>query len=297
MPVFGRVATAMATPFNDDESIDEAGIATLARHLVDTGTETVVVNGTTGESPTMSPDEVAATVAAVREAVADHARVMVGTGTNSTAATVANTAAAADLGADAVLVVSPYYNKPDHAGMMRHYTAVAEATDLPIMLYDVPSRTARSIPFDSIVELATIEHVVALKDAATDLGRTGDILAATADAPGGFELYSGADEVNLPLLAVGGSGLVSVTAHLAGDDLARMCVAVAQGDLATAREIHLRLMPLHRALFTAPSPAPLKAGLALLGLPAGPVRAPLADADDAVVAAMSDALDHAGLLP
>lgn len=296
MPMFGPVATAMATPFDDDEQLDVPGIARLARHLVDTGTDTVVVNGTTGESPTLSLDEVATVVATVRDAVGDEAGVMVGTGTNSTAATVDRTAAAADLGADAVLVVSPYYNKPDHAGLLRHYTAVAAATDLPIMLYDVPSRTGSQIPVRTVVELAGIEHVVALKDACVDLGKTADVLAAVGDPPGGFELYCGADEVNLPFLAVGGVGLVSVSAHLCGDDLARMCAAVAAGDLATARDIHLRLMPLHRALFAAPSPGPLKAGLGLLGLPGGPVRGPLASVSDDVTDLVRAALDHAGLL-
>lgn len=296
MPVFGRVATAMATPFADDETLDMAGIARLASHLAGTGSDTIVVNGTTGESPTLSLDEVATVVGTVRDTVGDDTRVMVGTGTNSTTASVARTAAAADMGADAVLVVSPYYNKPDHAGMMRHFTAVAAATDLPVMMYDVPSRTGREMPVSSIVELARIEHVVALKDACADLGKTGDVLAATADTPR-FEVYCGADEVNLPMLAVGAAGLVSVSAHLCGDDLAAMCAAVAAGDLPTARELHLRLLPLHRALFMSPSPAPLKAGLELLGLPAGPVRGPLTAAPQPVVDAMCAALDHAGLLP
>jgi 4-hydroxy-tetrahydrodipicolinate synthase len=296
MPVFGRVATAMATPFHDDESLDEAGAARLARHLVDHGTDTVVLAGTTGESPTLSRDEVARLVAAVRAEVGDGARVMVGTGTNSTASSVAATAAAADMGADAVLVVMPYYNRPDHASQMRHFTAVAGATDLPVLLYDVPHRTGREIDVATLIALSQLDNVVGVKDAASNLGRTADVLAATAGAPGGFEVYCGADELNLPMMALGAAGLVSVSAHLVGDDLARMCAAVDAGDLATAREIHLRLMPLHRALFVSPSPAPLKAGLRLLDLPAGPVRGPLVDAPDDVVATVHAALDHAGIL-
>lgn len=296
MPIFGRVATAMATPFHDDESLDEAGTARLARHLVDHGTDTVVLAGTTGESPTLTTDEVARMVAAVRGEVGDETRVMVGTGTNSTASSVANTAAAADLGADAVLVVMPYYNRPDHASQMRHFTAVAAATDLPVLLYDVPHRTGREIDVATLIALSQLDNVVGVKDAAANLGKTADVLAATAGAPGGFEVYCGADELNLPMVALGAAGLVSVSAHLAGDDLARMCAAIADGDLATAREIHLRLMPLHRALFVSPSPAPLKAGLRLLDLPAGPVRGPLVDAPDDVVATVHAALDHAGIL-
>lgn len=294
MPTFGAVGTAMATPFTDDEQLDLLGAARLARHLVDHGTDMLVLAGTTGESPTLAPDEVALLVTAVRDAIGTEADLLVGTGTNSTRATVERTKAAADLGADGALVVSPYYNRPDHAGMMRHFTTVAAATDLPVLLYDVPSRTGRAIEVQTLVELSSLDTVVGVKDAAADLGKTADVLA---EAASGFDVWCGADEVNLPILALGGVGLVSVTAHLAGDDLARMCAAVAAGDLATAREIHLRLMPLHRAMFAAPSPAPLKAGMALLGLPAGPVRGPLTDAPDDVVALVRDALDHAGLLP
>lgn len=296
MAVFGHVATAMATPFTEDESLDEAGAATLARHLVDHGTETIVLVGTTGESPTLDADEVARLVTAVSDEVGDEAGVVLGAGTNSTTKTVAACEAAAGMGVDGLLVVSPYYNRPDHAGMLRHFHAVAAATDLPILVYDVPHRTGREVGVDTLVELAQVDNIVGVKDAAANLGKTADVLARTADAPGGFEVYCGADELNLPMLAIGGSGLVSVSAHLAGDDLARMCAAVEAGDLATAREIHLRLMPLHRALFLSPSPAPLKAGLELLGLPAGPVRGPLVDAPDAVVDAVRRALLHAGII-
>ncbi len=297
MATFGPVGTAMATPFADDEKLDVAGAQRLARHLVDHGTDTLVLVGTTGESPTVTADEVALLVSGVREAVGTEADVVVGTGTNSTTATVEATRAARDLGADGVLVVSPYYNRPDHDGMMRHFTAVAQATDLPVVVYDVPHRTGRAIAADTLVALSEIDTIIGCKDATSDLSKSADVLARTAEAPGGFDLWCGADEVNLPMLAIGAAGLVSVTAHLAGDDLARMCAAVAAGDLATAREIHFRLLPLHRALFLSPSPAPLKAALALFDLPAGPVRGPLADAPDGVVDQVRHALDHAGLLP
>ncbi len=297
MATFGPVGTAMATPFDDDEKLDVLGAARLARHLVDHGTDTLVLVGTTGESPTLTPDEVALLVVAVRDAVGTEAQIVVGTGTNSTNATVTQTRAARDLGADGALVVSPYYNRPDHDGMMRHFTTVAEATDLPVMLYDIPHRTGRAIEADTLVALSDIDTIIGCKDAAGDLGKSADVLARTADAPGGFDLWCGADELNLPLLAIGAAGLVSVTAHLAGDDLARMCAAVADGDLATAREIHFRLLPLHHALFLSPSPAPLKAALALFDLPAGPVRGPLAEAPTGVVDQVRHALDQAGLLP
>lgn len=296
MAAFGRVGTAMATPLHDDESLDTDGAARLARHLVEHGTDVLVLAGTTGESPVLVGDEVARLVEVVRKEVDGEATVVVGTGTNATDATVERTRMAADLGADGALVVAPYYNRPDHDGMMRHFTTVAAATDLPLMLYDVPQRTGRAIEADTLVALSAVDTIVGCKDATGDLGKAADVLARTAGAAGGFDLWCGADEVNLPMLALGAAGVVSVTAHLAGDDLARMCAAVADGDLATAREVHLRLMPLHRALFLSPSPAPLKAGLALFDLPAGPVRGPLAAAPDGVVDQVRHALDHAGLL-
>lgn len=297
MPSFGHVATAMATPFADDESLDTVGAARLARHLVDHGTETVVLNGTTGESPSLTTGEVARLVAAVRDEVGDGARVMVGTGTNSTRASVERTAEAADLGADSVLVVMPYYNRPDPAGQVRHFTAVAAATDLPVLLYDVPHRTGREIDLQVLVELSRIDNVVGVKDAASNLGKTADLLhLTTGDVPGGFEVYCGADELNLPMLALGAAGLVSVSAHLVGDQLADLCVAVEAGDLATARGIHLRCMAIHRALFREASPAPLKAGLAMLGLPGGPVRGPLTAASPAASTALALAMVQAGVL-
>ncbi len=296
MAVFGRVGTAMVTPLQPDGSVDLDGAGVLANHLVAHGTDTIVLAGTTGESPTLTDTERLYLLSAVRDAVGNRAALMVGTGTNSTAKSVVATEAATEAGADAILAVSPYYNRPDHAGMMAHFTAIADCTDLPVLLYDVPHRTGREMALETLVELSYVDNVVGVKDAAGNLGKTADVLRLTAGHPGGFEVYCGADELNLPMLALGASGLVSVSAHLCGDDLARMCAAVVDGDLPTAREIHLRLMPLHRALFASPSPAPLKAGLALLGLPAGPVRGPLVDAPEPVVAGVRNALHEAGIL-
>lgn len=298
MPLFGRVATAMATPFLADESLDVAGAALLARHLVDHGTDTVVLNGTTGESPSLTTDEVARLVTAVRDEVGDSARVMVGTGTNSTRSSVSRTAEAEDLGADSVLVVMPYYNRPDPAGQIRHFTEVAAATDLPVLLYDVPHRTGREIDLQALVELSRVDNIVGVKDAASNLGKTADLLRLTGPGmmPGGFEIYCGADELNLPMLALGAAGLVSVSAHLVGDQLAQMCAAVEAGDLDTARTIHIRCMAIHRELFREASPGPLKAGLRMLDLPAGPVRGPLTDASPPATMAVALAMVHAGVL-
>jgi 4-hydroxy-tetrahydrodipicolinate synthase len=285
----GRVLTAMASPFTADGGLDLDGAARLAEHLVASGSDGIVVGGTTGESPTLRGEELWELTAAVVSAVGAHASVIVGTGSNDTERTVAATARAAAAGADGVLVVTPYYNRPSPAGLVAHLTAAAAATPLPVLLYDVPSRTARELDLATIVALAAIDNVVGLKDATGDLGKAGDVLGATAGAPGGFALWSGADEVNLPLLALGAVGVVSVSAHLVGPELAEM-VAVATSDPVRARELHLLTLPVQRALFCEPSPAPLKGALAALGLPAGPVRGPLAPASPAAVDAVLTAL-------
>lgn len=286
----GRVVTAMATPFHPDRSLDLDGAQRLATHLVDHGTQTVLVCGTTGESPTLHDEEPWELLAAVKDAVGDRASVMIGTGSNDTAKTVASTARAVDAGADAVLVVTPYYNRPDQRGLLGHFTAAAEAADgLPMVIYDIPGRTGRAVDVATFVELAAVEHVVGVKDATGDCGKACDVALATAGAPGGFGLWSGSDELNLPLLAVGAIGVVSVSAHLVGPEIAAM-IAAFPTDPARARELHLACLPVHRALFAEPSPAPLKAALAARGLPAGPVRPPMADASEAVTSRLLAAL-------
>lgn len=289
MPVFGRLATAMATPFTDAGDLDLDGAQKLARHLVDTGTETLVVAGTTGESPTLHGEETWDLLRAVQEAVAGDAMVVVGTGSNDTRHALASTERANAAEVDGVLVVTPYYNRPDGAGQLRHFRAIAEATASAVLLYDIPGRTGAEIPLDVLVELAGIENVVGVKDATGGVVKAGRVLAETAGAPGGFEVYSGADELNLPLCSVGSVGAVSVAAHLAGRRIVEMYEA-AEHDLARAAAIHRALLPLVAALFATPSPAPLKGALARLGLPAGPVRMPLAAAPDAAVEAVLDAL-------
>ncbi|MBW3578823.1 MAG: 4-hydroxy-tetrahydrodipicolinate synthase [Actinobacteria bacterium] len=290
-PHFGRVVTAMVTPFRDDLSLDLDGATRLARHLIEHGTETILLSGTTGESPTLDGDEQLELLQAVKDAVADGGQVIVGTGTNDTAKTCASTDKATAAGADGVLVVTPYYNKPDQRGLLQHFRAVAASTDRPVLLYDIPGRTAREIAVATLVELAEVDNIVGVKDATLDLQKTG---AVAAQAPDGFQIYSGQDSLNLPILAVGGVGFVSVAAHLVGPELADLATSF-ESDPVKAREIHLRLMPLFQALFADPNPAPLKAILADLGLPAGPVRPPLAPARESTLQALRDALDHAGI--
>ena len=294
MSTFGRVGTAMISPFAEDGALDLDGAQQLANHLVDHGTDMVVVHGTTGESPTMRDQEMWQLLDAVVDAVGDRAHVMMGTGSNDTRKAMWSTEKATEAGADSMLVVTPYYNKPTQRGLLAHFRAVAEATDKPVMLYDIPGRTSREIELSTLVELAQVENIAGVKDAVGDMAKTAEVVAQTAGAPGGFEVYSGADEYNLPLLAVGGTGVVSVAAPRAGDPIAEM-LRLVHTDLEKARQLHLDLLPLVRALFAEASPGPVKGALNRLGLPAGPVRGPLIDAHESTVDAVFAALDHAGI--
>ena len=285
----GRVVTALATPFLPDGGLDPDGAAVLARHVVASGSQGLVLGGTTGESPTLRDAELWQLLAVVREAVGEEVRLTVGTGTNDTSRSVERTVRATEEGADAVLVVTPYYNRPSQAGLVAHFTAVAAATELPVLLYDIPSRTGREIEVETLVTLSRIPNIIGVKDATARIDKAADVIVATRGAPGGFDIWSGSDEVNLPLLSVGAVGVVSVAAHVAGPEIAEM-VAVHATDPARARELHLACMPLHRALFLDPNPGPLKAALRARGLPAGPVRLPLAEPSRDVADAVVDAL-------
>jgi 4-hydroxy-tetrahydrodipicolinate synthase len=286
----GRVVTAMATPFRADGRLDPDGAAVLAAHLAATGSDGLVLGGTTGESPTLREQELLELVAAVRAAVPASMRITVGTGTNDTARTIERTERAAAAGADGVLVVTPYYNRPSQPGLIAHFRAVAATTELPVLLYDIPSRTGRELALSTLMALSEVPNIVGVKDATGDLGKAGDVIAATRGAEGGFDVWSGADEVNLPLLAIGAVGIVSVSAHLVGAELAEM-VRVCASDPQRARALHLACMPLHRALFLDPNPGPLKAALAALGLPSGPLRGPLVSSDAEVTAQVLAALE------
>lgn len=292
MNSLGRVLTAMATPMLQDRSIDFDGVQRLAAHLVEHGNDGVVVCGTTGESPTLSHAETLDVFRAVVDAVGDRATVVAGCGKNDTEATITLTREASRLGVDAIMLVTPYYNKPSQRGLTGHFSAAAAATDLPVMLYNIPSRSAVEIAPETLLELAQdVANIVAVKDAVIDFPKTAWLAARKPDD---FHIYSGDDATFLPLLAVGGTGVVSVAAHLVGDDMAAMVQAF-DTDPAKARDIHLRLLPLFTGLFVDTSPGPLKAALNMVGLPAGPVRPPLADADDDVRAAVRSAMEVAGV--
>ena len=271
---FGRVLTAMVTPFAEDGSIDLAGAQELAAHLVDRQShDGLVVLGTTGESPTVADGEQSAVLEAVLDAVGDRATVVAGVGTNDTAHSIENARRAERLGAHGLLVVTPYYNRPTQAGLLRHFTAVADATDLPVMLYDIPPRSVVPIEVDTLARLAEHPRIVAVKDAKGDLGAVMRTLARTDLA-----YYSGEDLLNLPLLAVGAVGVVSVAGHLVGPRLAELITAVESGDLVKARAVNESLLPVYTGLFRTQGVILTKAALRELGLPAGPVRPPLVDA-------------------
>ena len=289
---FPALMTAMATPFDADGHLDLPAAQALATHLVDHGSDGLVVAGTTGESPTLTTDETLDLLRAVVEAVGDRASVVAGTGKNDTAGTVRLTTAAARTGVDGIMLVTPYYNRPNQRGLDQHFRTAAAATDLPVMLYNIPGRTACEIAPDTLLGLATeVGTIVAVKDAVGDMAKASWLIAR---APDDFAVLSGDDKNCLPLLAVGGAGLVSVAAHLVGDDLARM-IELFDTDPAAARDIHLRLLPLFEALFLEPSPAPLKHALSTLGLPGGDLRLPMVPISDQTTTTLHDAMAAAGL--
>ena len=271
---FGRVLTAMVTPFAEDGSIDLAGAQELAAHLVDRQAhDGLVVFGTTGESPTVSDGEQHAVLEAVLDAVGDRATVVAGVGTNDTAHSIEKAQAAARLGVHGLLVVTPYYTTPPQAGLLRHFPAGADATDLPVMLYDIPPRSVVPIEVETLVRAAEHPNIVAVKDAKADLGAVMWTLARTDLA-----YYSGEDMLNLPLLALGAVGVVSVVGHLVGPRLAELVGAVESGDLVKARAVNEALLPVYTGIFRTQGVILVKAALRALGLPAGPVRPPLVDA-------------------
>jgi 4-hydroxy-tetrahydrodipicolinate synthase len=288
---FGRVLTAMVTPFADDGSIDLAGAQELAAHLVDRcAHDGLVISGTTGESPTTTDAEQRALLEAVLDAVGDRATVVAGVGTNDTAHSIEKARAAERLGADGLLVVTPYYNKPPQAGLLKHFTTVADATDLPVMLYDIPPRTVVPIEVETLVRAAEHPRIVAVKDAKADLGAVAWTLARTDLA-----YYSGEDMLNLPLLALGAVGVVSVVGHVAGPRMAELIAAVESGDLVKARAVNESLLPLCTGIFRTQGAILIKAALCELGLPAGPVRPPLVDATAEQVAQLRQDLAAGGI--
>jgi 4-hydroxy-tetrahydrodipicolinate synthase len=271
---FGRMMTAMITPMTGDGAVDYDGAARLAEYLVgDMRNDGLVVSGTTGESPTTSDAEKDSLLRAVIEAVGDRAAVVAGVGTNDTAHTCELARQAERAGAAGLLVVTPYYNKPPQSGLAAHFSTVADSTSLPVMLYDIPGRTGTPIATQTLMELARHPRIIAVKDAKGDPVASSLVMNST-----GLAYYCGDDPVNLPWLAIGAAGFVSVHGHIVGDRLHEMIDAYAAGDGGTALRLHRELLPVYTGMTRTQGVITTKAALAMLGLPAGPVRPPLADA-------------------
>jgi len=290
---FGRVLTAMVTPFDADGELDLAAAQRLATHLVDHGHDGLVVSGTTGESATTDDGEQLELLAAVLEAVGDRATVVAGVGTNDTLHSIDKARTAAELGAHGLLVVTPYYNRPPQSGLVAHFTAVADATDLPVLLYDIPARTGTAISTETLVRVAEHPRIVAVKDAKGDLYEASWVMARTDLA-----WYSGEDALNLAWLAHGAVGIVSVVGHVAGRQYATMVEAVLEGDLATAQRVNRELLPAVRGVMTRTQGAIMaKAALQLQGvLDSRAVRLPLVEATEQEVALLRGDLAEAALL-
>jgi 4-hydroxy-tetrahydrodipicolinate synthase len=280
----------MITPFAKDGSIDWDGVATLATHLADHGHDAIAVNGTTGEAPTTKSSEKLEIIKVVKSTVGSRVKVLSGAGDNETSYTVEQAKRSADAGADGLLIVTPYYNKPPQAGIEAHFKAVASSTDLPIMMYDIPGRTGVEIESDTIVRLFELPNIVALKDAKGNLAATSDVIARC-----GIPVYSGDDILNLPFLSIGAVGFVSVCGHTVGSELKEMLDAWFAGDTARALEIHQKLIPVFKGTFKTQGAILTKAAMNLMGLPGGTTRLPLVDATPAQIATLREDLIAGGV--
>jgi 4-hydroxy-tetrahydrodipicolinate synthase len=287
---FGRMLTAMVTPFKDNGEIDWAGIETLADHLVKTGHDGIAVNGTTGEAPTTKSSEKIEIIKVVKKVVGSKIKILSGAGDNETDYSVNQAKRVAEAGADGLLVVTPYYNKPPQAGIEAHFRAVADATDLPMMLYDIPGRTGVEIESDTIVRLFDHPKIVALKDAKGNVAATSWVIKRC-----GIPVYSGDDILNLPLLSVGAVGFVSVCGHTVGSDLKAMLNAWFAGDSQKALEIHQKLLPVFTGTFRTQGAILTKAALNMMGLPGGTTRLPLVDATPAQIKQLREDLIAGGV--
>jgi len=269
---FGKIATAMVTPFDNKGNIDFDKTTQLVNYLIDNGTDSLVIAGTTGESPTLTTEEKVALFRHVVSVVNGRIPVIAGTGSNNTRASIELTKKAEDAGVDGVMIVAPYYNKPSQEGIYQHFKAIAESTPLPIMVYNIPGRAVVNIDVETIIRLAEIPNVVAVKDASGNLDAMTEIIAKTDET---FKLYSGDDGLTLPVLAIGGHGIVSVASHVIGNEMQEMIAAFESGERDKAAKLHQKLLPIMKGLFAAPSPAPVKTALQIKGLDVGTVRLPL----------------------
>lgn len=269
---FGRLVTAMITPFTKEHEIDWASLENVIEHLIETGTDTIVVSGTTAESPNLSHEEKLKLFQFTLNQSRGRVKVIAGTGSNNTKETINFTKEAEQLGVDGVMLVTPYYNKPSQEGLFQHFEAVAKSTSLPIMLYNVPGRTGVNLSVSTMVKLAELENVVAIKEASGDLTQISQLIAAV---PESVAVYSGDDGITLPVMAIGGVGVVSVASHVIGKEMKKMMEAFVAGDHQTATLIHQQSLPVFQGLFITANPVPVKYAMAKLNLCEPWVRLPL----------------------
>ena len=277
MARFGRISTAMVTPFNPDGKIDFELTTALIEYLIENGSDSLVVSGTTGESPTLSKEEKLELFNHVVKVVKNRVPIIAGTGSNNTADTIELTIKASKLGIDAILLVAPYYNKPNQEGLFQHFKAIAESVAIPVMIYNVPGRTVSNIAPETVIRLSKIPNIVAVKEASGDLSAMTEIISGTSED---FELYCGDDGLTLPSLAIGAVGVVSVASHIIGANMQEMMTLFYNHQLDQAAKVHQKNHPVIKGLFAVPSPAPVKAALNYKGIQVGGVRLPLVTLTD-----------------
>jgi len=293
MARFGRVVTAMVTPFTEDLSLDVDRAQELAGWLIDHGSDGLVVTGSTGESATLTDDEKVTMWRAVAEAVGDRATVIAGTGTYDTAHSIHLSEEAEKAGADGLLIVTPYYNKPPQRGLVEHFTRVAQSTGLPNIVYNIPGRTGTRIAHETLLRLGEVDNVVAVKDSTGDFEALARLIA---EAPDGFEVYTGDDWATFGSVCLGASGVISVAAHVAGERMGQMIALIEGGDLASARKINSELLPVFDAMFITSNPIPLKKAMELIGQPVGRPRLPLLEANEDETSRIEIALKESRVL-
>ncbi|PPA72010.1 4-hydroxy-tetrahydrodipicolinate synthase [Jeotgalibacillus proteolyticus] len=286
---FGRVSTAMATPFTQQGAIDFEQTTKLINYLLDNGTESLVIAGTTGESPTLSSQEKIDLIKHTVNAVNGRVPVIAGTGSNNTEGSIELSKKAVEAGADAIMLVAPYYSKPSQEGLYQHFAAIAEEVDVPVMIYNIPGRSAVNILPETIIRLSLIDNITAVKEASGSLDQMTEILS---NVKKDFLVYSGDDGLTLPLLAIGGHGVVSVASHVAGNEMQRMITAFEEGRFQEAAFMHQQLLPVIRALFAQPSPGPVKVALSDQGIDCGSLRLPLVPLVEAEKESLRAVLEH-----
>nr|WP_027448344.1 4-hydroxy-tetrahydrodipicolinate synthase [Pontibacillus marinus] len=285
---FGKVLTAMVTPFDNRGNLDLEKTTQLVEYLINNGSDGLVIAGTTGESPTLTSEEKVALYNHVVKVVNKRIPVIAGTGSNNTHASIELTKKAEQAGVDGIMLVAPYYNKPSQEGLYQHFSSIAKETSLPIMLYNIPGRSVINVGADTLVRLSEIDNIVSVKDASGDLDQMTDVVARTGDD---FSVYTGEDSMTLPSVAVGATGVVSVSAHVIGNEMQEMLGALESGDAKKAAKLHQKIVPVMNACFMAPSPTPVKTALQMKGMDVGGVRLPLIPLTAEERNTLSDALN------